>query len=576
MNIVLEELSSCVLFEEKISNKIGDELNIYLDKIEKSTFLLAHIRLSLYYLWIGNHIECEKHLSLAYLSNNSKVQFYCKMISLYISMFDMHRLPSTEIEASITSLQENLRNGLKKIRGELNREKIDIEIELYFLYGISADATLARQEKISFSEEGLLISNMLGCKFYKDMFKTQIIILKAQLGGSPDESIKSLFRQIETSSYTLASEWQIRNLAYLFHHLTNFKDAKKTLERGFSQFGATDSLLGAQQIVEVFSGRKIIENSDEILVGYKSRGKYKDVVNNVSRLSQADKIFLDKNNLTDYKNILNTVIEFYSESGKSTAQWVSSIQKWCCASAYLRLGRIRIAEQIIDEIQVQNDFSFEERILKLGVSLEVSFFPFSNLSINRILNEFAELFEDYKKSKYSSISGASDILFRWHPKAAIFLSLLPNTPIEFTKWHISIVDSKKNPHAYSRTLPAAFYEECVLRNFDFDTLAVSKFSYAPLNTRDQKRKLDFSTNWGDLTIPSPIFTVPYCVYLLKKIENQISETLISDLIRSKGLTTTFESTYSSSFLVKNIIELTQKLIQNQITVAQYEREVFDF
>jgi hypothetical protein len=576
LELDLEQIQDCTLFEIWLSkarnNGLTDE-NIR-DILTKSEIPTALVRLALFCLWQRDFDGCKKALGRGYLTNDENIQFFCKMLAQFFEMYETHRLPSTELRAQYGDIQQTLLRGLKQIREKKTRVKFDIELELFFLFGMPLSAKLGFQEKLAYAEEGLYCANLLGCNFYKDQFKTQIATL-AEGDKNPNDGIQALYKLLESDRHALNSEWQYRSLAYQLSDVTNFKQAFETIEQGFSHYGRTPSLSGAYEIIAIMSGNLAIEELENILEGYASRGKYQNMLFNVSNLSQTYSIFLDRASSIIYNEMLTKVILNYETGGISEDEGVAFYQKWCRSLAYLKLGKVNFALRLADELMITSVFSFNQRILRLGLLLEISLQNKSNLKPIRIINEFISLFEDYKKTKFSSLKGASELLFRWHPKSAIVLSLLPGIPVEFQRWQEAIVNCHKTPYVYARSIPIAYFEECILRNFDFDTQTSHKLIFATLNSRDNKRKRDLRKNCGQFTLALPVVSSAFCLYALKKMDSNIFQDTIDWLIRQFGLFPEYLKSSASNGLSNIVLDLVEKLVKNQISVSEFDLQIFE-
>jgi hypothetical protein len=578
LELDLEKILDCVAFEKWLyqAQKNGFNHQEIQECLNKSVIPYAIVRLALYCLWRRDFDSCKSALLKGYLTNNKDIQFFCKMLALFFEMYETHRLPAIELQTQYTEIHLKLLQGLEITREKKDRMKFDIELELYFLFGMPMSSSLNWKEKIKYAEEGLFSANLLGCNFYKEQFKTQIAVLNLpESEGNPNETIRSLITQLEDDLFALNSEWQVRNLAYKLYGVTNFKQAFQTLSQASLRYGNTSSLSGAYQLIAISSGNLIVENSDDILRNFKSQGRYQNLLYNISLLSKTYCMRIDRSSIAEYKNILSIVIQNFEDFGQSSDPWILFYHKWCCAVAYLKLGKLSFALKIANELVITNTFSFDERLLKLGLLLEISLQINSRFKPERIINEFMLLFSDYRKAKFSSLIGASEFLFRWHPKAAIILSLLPGCPSEFLRWQEAIVNCQKTPYVYARSIPTAYFEECVVRNFGFDVQGDNRFTFATLNLRDQKRKHDLIKPWGEILLVSPVISSAFCIYALKKMDSMIIQDVINDVILRYGL---FSNTLKNSpniGFAKDIVELVEKLAKNLISVSDFDIQILE-
>jgi hypothetical protein len=169
-------------------------------------------------------------------------------------------------------------------------------------------------------------------------------------------------------------------------------------------------------------------------------------------------------------------------------------------------------------------------ILKKSLELEVALYIFDSqyLKIKNILADIRNMFDYFEHSKIASISGICEFIAQWSPRAAVFLSFLPDFPTALSDYRKSIFQFKDNSsYVFGQQIPNSIALDLILENFGIIT-RLHGLKTAATKGEDLKKREILKEKMGQNSIYKQTVSVGNVIFgLLRLYEETKDGSLVS-------------------------------------------------
>lgn len=247
---------------------------------------------------------------------------------------------------------------------------------------------------------------------------------------------------------------------------------------------------------------------------------------------------------------------------------------WLCAYASLRQGKTALVVAALSACPTVKKGWLDLRILLAGLKLELA------LSLQQPLlsplvfeQEIKLVLKEAVTIEPASRSGLADLLMRWHPLAAAYLALVPDSPAEFKRASRAVLSVGRSNGVYDILLAPAFACELILRSFELD-LSLARFEPSDPGA-SRKKKLELLVQQGELDYWRPCFSVMLIVYGFKKLALPAYDAQADLLLKTFGVMPVTKSSYSLVPLLERIAGLVDLLVSNDLSPKGFADSVLD-
>jgi tetratricopeptide (TPR) repeat protein len=249
---------------------------------------------------------------------------------------------------------------------------------------------------------------------------------------------------------------------------------------------------------------------------------------------------------------------------------------WILSVSYLKLGDSHRAWSNIADKHSPHDEWLDIRTKLAGLRLEISLhFGGYELPTEKYEEELKTVFDDASKLALASRYGLAQLLTRWHPKAAAYAAVMPNSIPELHSAIDAIMAVGNQNSVYGQKIAAAFSCESFLRALDFDLRDNLTLVQARLNDRDRaKRESIFLGEYGEVVYWKPCISAVQLVYGLMKVsQSEAHKAAAVRVLQTFGSIPHSEAMYPDFGLLAKIEQGVEKLLAGIITPKGFAIEL---
>jgi tetratricopeptide (TPR) repeat protein len=546
---------------------------LILEKLQKNDSQLSRLRQA-FLCYITPELECDffVHAKACLNSPDLAISGYARGLLAYAYIrktYSAGEIKEFEGAIEIIPMLERALSLLSAspITPFVREAESAMRVSLAHAYITKGDSVRAHQE----ASEGLFWAKEIEAPISEARARANLIDAAQELGRIQETVMglenKDLHENPAIAMFTLYDQI---SLADCYIHLGVFDRAIQKLEEAKSVY----PLLRPHALIQRYKCLYGVGGLSEAVVDTDPGTKPSAWLTSALRcILQADSLprlshFADqrKQLLKEAIQICNNVTFLATPAHELRRAWILSI-------SYLKLGDSHTAWS-----NVANKYSPHEEWLDIrtklaGLRLEISLhFREYELPTYTFEQELKAVFEDASKLSFASRQGLAKLLSRWHPKAAAYAAVMPDSIPELHGAVDAIMAVGSQNSVYGQKIAAAYSCELFLRSMDFDLRENSTFVQARLNDRDRaKREAIFSGQYGEVAFWKPcVSAVQLAFGLLKSSARKESyEAAAARLLRTYGTVPYSEAMYPDFGLLSKIEQGADKLISGIITTKGF-------